>query len=332
MNGKIVGAFISGAVLASGIVYMAVRPTALQQPTPAVNLRQIEVPSPAPSSKPQVEPEATTPPQSSAPKPKPKPLVRTPNPPQQRARLSERPIREKQSPMPPVRHNEPATIAKNEARTPDPFQAPAPQPTPDHPQTQATVQAPIPPPPAAHQPQTAPTQSPVVVSSTPIPVPTTDARQPHTVILAAGTQLMIRIGETVSADRNQIGDTFFGTLEQPLVIDGFIICERGSRVIGRVTEATPAGRAGGQSHLSIELTRLNTSDRQRVEIRTEPYSRDGLGSVGGDLPRIGPPIGSGPRPGTGIVLIANGRSVEVPFQSRVTFRVKEPVTITEKLD
>ena len=327
MNGKIVGAFISGAVLASGIVYMAVRPTALQRATPAVDLRQTEVPPPAASSKPPVEQEAT-PSQPATPQPTPKPVVHPTNPPQQRARLSEKPIREKQSPMPPVRRNEPATTARNRATNPDPFQAPASQPPPDHPQTQTAAQAPIAPPPPAHQPETAPAQSPVVVTST----PTTDARQPHTVVLTAGTQLMIRIGETVSADRNHIGDTFFGTLEAPLVIDGFIICERGARVIGKVTEATPAGRAGGQSHLSIELTRLNTSDRQRVEIRTEPYSREGLGSVGSDLPRTAPPIGTGPRPATGIVLIANGRSVEVPFQSRVTFRVKEPVTITEKLD
>ena len=178
-----------------------------------------------------------------------------------------------------------------------------------------------------------------------------EAPQPHTVLLAAGTRLTVRIGETISAARSQIGDTFVATLEQPLVIDGFIICERGSRVIGKVTQATPAGSAGGQSHLSLELTRLNTSDRQRIDIRTDTYSRDGLGSTGSDLAKIGAGTaigaaigaiagggkgaaigaGAGAAAGTGMVLIAN-RSVEVSVESRVTFRVKEPITITEKLD
>ena len=36
--------------------------------------------------------------------------------------------------------------------------------------------------------------------------------------------------------------------------------------------------------------------------------------------------------GTAVVLISTGRSVEVPVEARVTFRVKEPVTITEKLN
>jgi len=171
-------------------------------------------------------------------------------------------------------------------------------------------------------------------------------------VLAAGTRLTVRIGETISAARSQIGDTFVATLEQPLVIDGFIICERGSRVIGKVTQATPAGRAGGQSHLSIELTRLNTSDRQRIDIRTDTYSRDGLGSTGGDLAKIGAGTaigaaigamagggkgaaigaGAGAAAGTGMVLISNSKSVEVPVEARVTFLVKDPVTITEKLD
>jgi len=345
MNGKIVGAFISGAVLASGIVYMAVRPTALPRPTPAADSRQMEVHHPPASSKPAVG-DDSAPSQPSAPQLPPKRLVRAPNPTPQRARLSEKPIREKQSPMPPARHDLAVQVPRNQPTHPDQTPAPVPQAAPEPPQTAG--QSPLPQRQSSHEPEVVPVQPPVVASSTPIP----EVREPHTVILAAGTQLMVRIGETVSAARNQIGDTFFATLEQPLVIDGFIICERGSRVIGKVTQATPAGRAGAQSHLSLELTRLNTSDRQRVDIRTDAYSRDGLGTVGNDLAKIGAGTavgaaigamagggkgaavgaGAGAAAGTAVVLISSGRSVEVPVEARVTFRVKEPVTITEKLN
>jgi len=245
--------------------------------------------------------------------------------------------------MPPVRHEQPVIVARNEVKTetppivPPPDPAPAPQPAPAEVVPPTPAPAPEPPPPP-----------PVVVKAVSLP----DAPAPHSVVLAAGTSLTVRIGETVSAARNQIGDTFVATLEQPLVIDGFIICERGSRVVGKVTQATPSGKGGGQSHLSLELTQLSTSDRQRVQIHTDPYTKSGSGSTGGDLAKVGAGAaigaaigavagggkgaaigaGAGAAAGTGGVLISNGKSVEVPVEARVTFRVKDPVTITEKLD
>ena len=343
MNGKIVAAFVSGAVLASAIVYMAVRPTALPQGTPIADVRAVEIPAP-PASKPVIEETPAPPPAPEVKSEAPAPIAHAPKPvaqpAPQRARLSQKPIREKPSPMPPVRHDTPVLVARNDPKIEPP--SPAPQPAPEAPQPVATP-VPQPPPPA---PEPVPVPQPAAA-----PVQTPDAPGPHTVVLTAGTRLIVRIGETISSARSQIGDTFVATLEQPLVIDGFIICERGSRVIGKVTQATPAGRAGGQSHLGLELTKLNTSDRQRIEIRTDTYSRDGSGSTGSDLAKIGAGTaigaaigamagggkgaaigaGAGAAAGTGMVLIAN-RSVEVPVEARVTFRVKEPVTITEKLD
>jgi hypothetical protein len=335
VNGKIVSAFLTGAVLASGIVYMAVRPTAPK----ALQIGEVQ---PAPVELPPPPPAVTQKPiEMPAPIAKPAP-VHAPKPVPQRARLAQTPIRPKPSPMPPVRREEPVMVARAEPKVEAPTPAPA-QPTPDPPQPVATP-APPPPPPAR---EPVPVRVEEVVSRS-----TPEAQQPHRVVLAAGTRLIVRIGETISSAHQQIGDTFIATLEQPLVIDGFIICERGSRVIGKVTQATPAGRAGGQSHLGIELTRLNTSDRQRVDIRTETYTRDGSGSTGSDLAKIGAGTaigaaigaiagggkgaaigaGAGAAAGTGAVLIANGKSVEVPVESRVTFRVKDPVTITERLD
>jgi hypothetical protein len=127
--------------------------------------------------------------------------------------------------------------------------------------------------------------------------------------------LLVRIGETVSTSRNKLGDSFLATLEQLLVIDGFIIAERGARVEGRVVEATP-------SHLSVELVRLSTADGQRVQIRTQPYKKDGTGSTGGDLAKVG----------TGTAVITSARSSEIPVESRLSFKVQQPVTITEKLE
>jgi hypothetical protein len=161
----------------------------------------------------------------------------------------------------------------------------------------------------------------------------------------------VRIGETLSAARLETGDTFLATLEQPLVIDGFVIAERGARVEGRVAEAMPATRAGGPSHLGIELVRLSTSDGQRVRIRTEQFKKDGASSAGSDLAKIGVGAaigaaigaaagggkgaaigaGVGGAAGTADVLLTRGKPAEIPVETRVNFRVQEPIILTERL-
>jgi len=172
------------------------------------------------------------------------------------------------------------------------------------------------------------------------------------VTLAAGTALAVRIGETISSARSKVGDSFLATLEQQLVIDGFIIAERGARLEGRVLEAAEAGRGGGTSHLGIVLVKLETADNQRVRIRTVPYKKDGGSSTAGNVAKVGAGTvlgaaigavagggkgaaigaGAGAGAGGGAVLLSRGKSVDIPVETRLSFRVEEPVTITEKLD
>lgn len=174
---------------------------------------------------------------------------------------------------------------------------------------------------------------------------------PNRVTIRPGTVLTVRIAETLSAARHEVGDVFLATLEQPLVVDGFIIAERGSRVEGKVVEAERPARAGGASHLGIELVRLATSDGQRVRIRTEAFKKDGASSAGSDFAKvgvgaaIGAAIGAaagggkgaaigagvGGAAGTADVLLTRGKPAEIPVETRLSFRVQEPITLTEQL-
>ncbi len=110
-----------------------------------------------------------------------------------------------------------------------------------------------------------------------------------------------------------MGDSFLATLEQQLVIDGFIIAERGARIEGRVADVA-------QSRLSIELVQLETADRQRIRIQTAAYEKDGSSSTGNAVARVG------------AVLLGRRKSADIPVETRLSFRVEEPVFITEKLD
>jgi hypothetical protein len=314
MQWKLVSAFATGAVLASGIVYVAVRPQ-------EVATKQ-DVPQPV-----------TAPPPTPQAAPPPTPVAETP-------RRVPAPIREKPSPMPPlVRHEKALVIARN-----DPPPAPIVESKPVEP-------VPTPQPPAP-EPAPAPAPVPVENVSLPAPPPEPPARVPNTVTLAAGTLLQVRIGETVSSARNQPGDTFLATLTQQLVIDGFIIAERGARIEGKVVEAAQAGRGRGSSHLAISIVRLATSDGQNIRIRTDPYTKDGssqattdaakigggaalgavIGAIAGGGKGAGIGAGAGGAVGAGDVMLTRGKPVEIPVETRMSFRVQDPVTITERLD
>jgi outer membrane biosynthesis protein TonB len=342
VNSKILMAFATGAVIASGIVYMAVRPEETPRPAPIVV-------QPKPAASPVLTAQADSPPAQPAVVPEHVPAPVAQPVPTQRPAYT--PVREKPSPVrPPARHERPVIIARNENPPP---QEPAPSPMP----------APQPPPPAPVQDAPPPptvTAPPVVVTTPQPPAPqeeqapppqVPETRTPNTVTIRPGTVLTVRIAETLSAARNEKGDGFLATLEQPLVIDGFIIAERGARVEGQVVEAQQPGRAGGPSHLGVELVRLSTSDGQRVRIRTEPFKKDGASSAGSDLAKIGVGAaigaaigaaagggkgaaigaGVGGAAGTADVLLTRGKPAEIPVETRITFRVQEPITLTERL-
>ena len=241
MKWKLVSAFATGVVLASGIVYLAVRPLANvveeQQHVASVS-------RPAPVQ--QIPP--------AAPAPKPAAPIAT-------RKHPAAPLREKPSPFHPrVLREEPAAVAKS-----------------------------VPPPPVAIAP-------PVQNVSLPPPVPEPKVIEPKpapSVTLAAGTLLPVRIGQELSAARNQAGDSFSATLARPLVVDGWVIAESGARVEGHIEQKNI-------QNLRISMVRVSTSDGQNVRIHAEPYLKAPL--------------------------------AEIPVGAQITFQVLDPVTITERVN
>jgi hypothetical protein len=206
------------------------------------------------------------------------------------------------------------------------------------------------PPPASTAPAAPPAPEPPKETAPSLPPPP-EAPQPHTVTITAGTILPVRIGETITADHNQPGDTFLATLDKPLVVDGFVIAERGARLEGRIVEAELAGRVKGLSHLTVELVKLSTADGQHVRIRTASFQQESQSSVGTDAAKvgIGAAIGAaigglagggkgagigagvGGAAGAGDVLLTRGKAAKIPVETRISFHLQEPVTITERL-
>ena len=92
---------------------------------------------------------------------------------------------------------------------------------------------------------------------------------PGTLTVPAGTILLIRINEYLSSDRNQIGDHFTAVLENPIVVNGWVVARRGQVLVGQVKEVRKAGRVKGTSQLGVEVTDMTVVDGRQVPILTE---------------------------------------------------------------
>ena len=256
------------------------------------------------------------------------------------------------SPVEPAKSVREATPPRRERHTavsrpkPQTVAAPANQPV----ATVAPAAAPPAPGPTEPPPQPVPPARIEPEHVTPPPPPPAPP-EPHRVTLNAGTMIPVRLVDGLTSERNLPGDSFTATLDKELVADGFVIAERGARVEGRVVASDKGGRVRGVSSLAVELVRLNTSDGQKVVIQTDGFERRAeeshrqdaekvgagaaIGAVigalagGGKGAAIGAGVGGGA--GAGGVMATRGKPAALPSETRVTFRLKAPVTITEKL-
>ncbi len=306
---RLVLAFVLGAAIATGVVWFMVKRESPPPPTaPAVSQTMPAAPAPA-ALEPEPAPVAEV-----APPAKPAP-----------ARVS--------------RSSSRRLVARQEAAQAEPIQPPP---------AASSPPAPPAPTPMPAQPATAVAQLEQPRTLAPLPPP---PPEPKKVTLSKGTLLTVRLAESLSSDRVQAGDSFSATLDQPLVVEGFVIAERGARVHGKVISAEQAGRVKGLAQLSLQLTQLYTADGQKVPIQTEALMREGPKSVGSDAAQdgvaagIGAAIGAifgggrgagigagaGGAAGAGTVMATRGKPAVLPVETRLSFRIKDAVTVTEKL-
>jgi len=247
-------------------------------------------------------------------------------------------------PAQPIHREKPAKATRQPVMVAQNMPPAAPAVEPQPPAPAPVEPAPVAPPPADAEPPTPAQPAAPEPADQPAPEPA------PSVTLKAGLAMPVRLGESLSSDSNQVGDTFTATLDAPLTVDGFVIAERGARVEGRVVEAQKAGHLKGQSVLALELTKLNTSDGQHVVIQTETLRRESARSTGDDVGIVGAAAGigaiigaiagggtgaaigagAGGAAGVGGVAVTHAKALNLPSEAKLTFRLKAPVTLTER--
>lgn len=181
--------------------------------------------------------------------------------------------------------------------------------------------------------------------------PPPQAVPPQTLTIPAGTVIRVRVDEWLSSDRNLSGDSFSATLDQPVIVDGWVVARRGQSETGVVSQAKKAGRVSGTSQLGVQLTELTLVDGQQMALQTQLLQTSAGTSHGADAAAIGTTtgvgaaigavadggVGAGIGAGAGAVagligvLSTRGKPTVIPPETVLSFRLEAPVTVsTEK--
>lgn len=322
MNIKVLIAFALGIVLALGVSLVVRRDpapppaavTATQPPEPTVAEPVVPGQPLNPPAPTQAAPEATPeakPAATASAKPAPKPSRPSPMPSATTSPKPSAPAEAKPAPQAEPPAPTPVETAKNDPPPPAPEPAPSPVFKPDPPK----------------------------------------ARVPKTITIPAGTVLNVRLVERITSSEHTNGDTFSATMDQPLIVEGLVIAERGARVEGAIVESVASGRVKGRASLGLELKKFHSSDGQDVAISTDTFRKEaesstkedavkvgaaaGIGAAigaiagGGKGAAIGAAIGGGA--GTGGVLATKGKAADLPAETLISFRLATDVSVTEKL-
>ena len=173
---------------------------------------------------------------------------------------------------------------------------------------------------------------------------------PRTFTLAAGRKLSVFTTSALSTKSNKTGESFVATLAQPIADGDWLIAPKGATVEGTITNSDPGGRVKGVASIAVALTRITLADGRKVAISTSVYGKKarttkkkdalkigggaGIGAAigaiagGGKGAAIGAAVGGGA--GTGVVLATRGDPAVIPAESRLTFSLRTPITITQR--
>ncbi|MFN0113017.1 MAG: hypothetical protein ACKVZH_29505 [Blastocatellia bacterium] len=173
---------------------------------------------------------------------------------------------------------------------------------------------------------------------------------PRVFTLAAGTPISVWTGSTISTKTAKSGDSFTGSLAQPIVDGDWVVAKKGAAVSGTVVDADEGGRVKGVASLTLQVNRLTLADGSTIDLPTSKITRQakttkkkdavkvgigaGVGAAIGAITggkkgaAIGAGVGGGA--GTGVVLATKGDPAVVASESQLTFRTTSPVKITKQ--
>jgi hypothetical protein len=176
------------------------------------------------------------------------------------------------------------------------------------------------------------------------PAPAAPPRDP--INLIAGTNLVVRMIDGVDSETAHVGQTYAGSLDQPVTVNGVTAIPRGADVTVRLTDSKESGKLTGRAELTLEVASVRV-DGKMVNVYTVSVQRecDSRGArtakVAGGTAAVGAVIGAiagggkgaaigagaGAAAGAGAEVVTKGQRVRIPSETRLTFALGNDVTI-----
>ncbi|MBI3278666.1 MAG: hypothetical protein HYZ57_02360 [Acidobacteria bacterium] len=164
--------------------------------------------------------------------------------------------------------------------------------------------------------------------------------------MPAGSEISIRMIDDVDSERDQVGQTFRASVDEPVMVDGKTLIPRGADVAVKLVEDKQSGRLSGRTELTLDLQSITLNGRNvdilTQEVTTASESRTArTGKVVGGTAALGAIIGAiagggkgaavgavtGAGAGAAVQVLTKGQRVRIPPETRLVFTLQQPVRI-----
>ena len=164
--------------------------------------------------------------------------------------------------------------------------------------------------------------------------------------LPSGSQISVRLIESVDSEKNREGDEFRASLEDPITIGNDVVVQKGADARVRLVAEQESGKLSGKAGLTMQLVSI-TSNGKTVSVNSSDVSEysgsrgartaksaAAVGAVGAIIGAIagggkGAAIGAGAgaAAGAGAQTVMKGQQVRIPSETVLTFTTQRAVQL-----
>ncbi len=158
-----------------------------------------------------------------------------------------------------------------------------------------------------------------------------------TITVPAGTLILVKLDQTIVTGRNKAGERFTATLEADVVVEGYVIGPRGTKLYGKIVEAQKGGRLARVASLQLTLTDFMV-DNQLRPMHTDVFGVEGtrqgtlakiaVGAAVGGIAGGESGLNEGAAVGLAAAAMTPGNQIQLPKGALIEFRLLNQRTIT----
>jgi hypothetical protein len=152
--------------------------------------------------------------------------------------------------------------------------------------------------------------------------------------------------DSVNSEQARLGETFRASVDEPVVVDGQTVIQRGADAVAKLVQDKQSGKFEGRTVLTLELQQVMVSGRM-VDVTTGDVSEESssrgartakvvggatavgaiIGAIAGGGKGAAIGAGSGAAVGGGAQAVTKGQVVKIPSETRLTFTLQQPVQL-----